>query len=95
MLLSIDAGEEARVLRRQGNSLLQNNQPAAALDCLERALQLAPGDALTLNDRGNALQDMQQRDHCTLFDTRTYCQHLENAYYGMLHENRRLDRVVS
>jgi len=60
MLQSIDAKEEARVLRKQGNSLAQNNQPAAALDCFERSLRLSPGDALTLNDRGNALQDLQR-----------------------------------
>jgi protein O-GlcNAc transferase len=60
MLQSIDTKEEARDLRKQGNSLAQNNQPAAALDCFERSLRLAPGDALTLNDRGNALQDLQR-----------------------------------
>jgi protein O-GlcNAc transferase len=55
------AGEqEARVLRKQGNGLLQVNQPQAALDCFDRALACDPADAFTLNDRGNALQDLQR-----------------------------------
>jgi protein O-GlcNAc transferase len=52
--------EEARTLRKQGNGLLQVNQPQAALDCFDRALACAPADAFTLNDRGNALQDLQR-----------------------------------
>ncbi len=58
----IDAAEEARMLRKQGNRLLQLGQPRAALECFDRALACDPHDASALNDRGNALQDLQRPD---------------------------------
>ena len=56
----VDVAAQTRMLRKQGNRSLQLRQPQAALDCFEQALTCDPNDALTLNDRGNALQDLQR-----------------------------------
>lgn len=56
-----DEQEESLVaILAKGESLLNNDEPEAALACFEQALALKPGDAATLVKRGTALERLKR-----------------------------------